>query len=39
MAILKMNTATSAKQEVNNESKLLLFQLRENDKWSANGIK
>lgn len=33
-AILKMDTATltSPKQEVNNESKLPLFQLRGNDK-------
>lgn len=36
-----MNTATLtfSKQEVNNESKLPLFQLRENDKWSTNAIK
>lgn len=41
IAISKINTAilTSSKQEVNNESKLPLFQLRENDKWNRNAIK
>lgn len=36
-----MNTATltSSKQGVSNESKLLLFQLWENDKWSTNAEK
>lgn len=32
-------TLTSSKQEVNNESKLPLFQLGENDKWSTNAVK